>query len=80
MKRPELTPSDWLRVITNATITPREIAICEGCSVKKAKGIVQFLNGDKTKGKSCRTDDYLRKYRGTDRKTELRNIYPETRL
>lgn len=76
----ELTTGEWLRILTNTSINARQIALLEGCCWRTAQKIVRSLNKGNEAATTCRTDDYLKKYRGTDRRTELRLIYPETRL
>lgn len=81
MKPNELTPSEWLRVITSNHITAQQIAMCEGCGIKAARAIVASLNGGHLKNASyiCDTDAYLEKYRKTSRMIELRLIYGDKR-
>ena len=76
MEKPIITPSDWLRILTSPYIGHKEIAISEGCSVKKAVGIVKFLNRN-SGSKTCKTDDYLSTYKRTTRKAELALIFQE---
>lgn len=78
----EITPSDWLRILTNNTMSAKDVAMCEGCSIKTARKIVETLNGYHREyaHHRCGTDDYLVKYRGTSRAQELRLIYGEVRL
>ena len=79
----ELTPCDWLRIITSRRITAQQIAELEDCDIKTARSIVIELNdGKHTKNTAyvCDTDAYLRKYRATTRKDELRLIYEDRRL
>ena len=75
MKEKKLTPAVWLRILTSKTISTADLALAEGCSVKKAREIVRFINGDNAYCRSCPTDEYLRQYKGTSRKEELRLIY-----
>ena len=80
MEKQDLRPSDWLRVITNKYITADQIALVEGCDIRTARRIIDKVSGIKhEKGLpwQCLTDDYLKKIRGTNRKTELSYIFHE---
>jgi len=81
MKPNELTPSEWMRIITSSVISAKQIASCEGCGIKAARAIVQNINGGHQKNASyiCSTDAYLEKYRKTSRMIELRLIYGDKR-
>lgn len=74
----ELTAHEWLDVLTNKFLTAEKVALLENCNIKTARKIVEELSAvERKKGDPyiCLTDRYLTKYRGTDRKTELQNIY-----
>lgn len=75
----ELTPTEWLRVLTKNSITAEEISMVEGCSLNTARKIIQSIT-DHRKGLPwvAPTDTYLKAYRQTDRKTELALIYGDT--
>lgn len=78
----ELTPNEWLRILTSNVITANDIALCEGCHPRTAKKIVMELNGgfhrDGTQY-TCGLDDYLEKYKHTNKTKELRAIYGDIR-
>ena len=73
----DLTPSDWLRIITKSFITASEISLVQGCDIKTARSIVVHINKGHEEGESyvCPIDKYLQAYRHTTRKQELQNIY-----
>ena len=71
------TPSDYLRILTKSSISAREVSLIEGCDIKTARAIISSLCDRHVKGMNytCDTDLYLSKRRGTDRRTELKNIF-----
>lgn len=76
----ELTPGVWLRILTKATLTDKDIALIEGCSLKTAqRRVMSITNHRNGMPYVCRTDAYLKAYRGTDRKTEIQNIYGDVK-
>lgn len=79
MGKRELTPSEWLRILTNNQIDASDIALCEGCTIKTARQIVLGLTGQHKRGTPyvCRLDDYLLKHKHTTKRAELRAIYGE---
>lgn len=72
----ELTPTAWLRILTKSTITAEEVVLIEGCSLSTARRRITSLVPHRSgMAYTCPTDKYLKAYRGTDRKTEIQNIY-----
>lgn len=78
MKR-ELTPSEWLRILTGNIITASDIAMVQGCDIRTARSIADSISGKHRKNTthSCDLNEYLKRYKHTTKREEIRAIYGE---